>query len=122
MKFCIKDLFSKCDQTPGLYPLKTSENHWFSGVFREYRPAVFVTFTEEILNGAGHFLCSCSTFCCSLFIFEFKHVFPGVLVSNKNIFEVSLKIGDHSVKFPKETPMTLLFLTKVLRFEISKIQ
>ena len=35
MKFSIKDFFSKCDQIPDL-----------------------VTFTEEILNGKLHFLCS----------------------------------------------------------------
>ena len=38
MKFSIKDFFSKCDQTTGNYGL--------------------VTFTEEILKGKLHFLCS----------------------------------------------------------------
>ena len=36
MKFSIKDFFSKCDQFP----------------------ANLITFTEEILNGNLHFLCS----------------------------------------------------------------
>ena len=39
MKFCIKDFFSKCDQ-----------------ICKE--AADLVTFTEEILNGKVHFLCS----------------------------------------------------------------
>ena len=39
MKFSIKDSFSKCDQNPQF-------------------PAELVTFTEEILNGKLHFLCS----------------------------------------------------------------
>ena len=39
MKFSVKDFFSKCDQTCSF-------------------PAVLVTFTEEILNGKLHFLCS----------------------------------------------------------------
>ena len=38
MKFSIQDFFSKCDQIR--------------------RPADLVTFTEEILNGKLHFLCS----------------------------------------------------------------
>ena len=40
IKFYIKDFFSKCDQIR--------------------RPADFVTFTEENLNGKLHFLCSVS--------------------------------------------------------------
>ena len=47
MKFSIKDLFSKCDQTSGNFTfhidfISTSQS----------------TFTEEILNGKLHFLCS----------------------------------------------------------------
>ena len=41
MMFSIKDFFSKCDQI---------RNPQF--------PADLVTFTEEILNGKRHFLCS----------------------------------------------------------------
>ena len=39
MKFSIKDFFSKCDPSPQF-------------------PADLVTFTEDILNGKLHFLCS----------------------------------------------------------------
>ena len=40
MKFFIKDFFSKCDQ------------------IRSFLRTALVTFTEEILNGKLHFLCS----------------------------------------------------------------
>ena len=53
MKFSVKDFFSKYDQIPNLQ-----------------ETAALVTFTEEILNGKLHFLCSCSFFfslSCSVF-------------------------------------------------------
>ena len=46
MKFYIKDFFIKCDQI-------CSFQQFFADL---------VTFTEEILNGKLHFLCSVTTF------------------------------------------------------------
>ena len=45
MKFSINDFFSKCDQKK------------VKGKSKKF-PANLVTFTEEILNGKLHFLCS----------------------------------------------------------------
>ena len=59
MKFSIKDFFSKCDQIRGKLDL--------------------VTFTEEILNGKLHFLCSatswfnCFNLCFAPYAFYFSY-------------------------------------------------
>ena len=47
MKFSIKDFFSKCDQIRS-----------FVNVTKSAVSADLVTFTEEILRGKPHFLCS----------------------------------------------------------------
>ena len=47
MKFSIKDFFSKCDQIRS-----------FVNVTKSAVSADLVTFTEEILRGKLHFLCS----------------------------------------------------------------
>ena len=52
-KFSIKDFLSKCGKK---FVIPENVRKRISGVFRRYRTADLVTFTEEILNEKLHFL------------------------------------------------------------------
>ena len=95
MKFSIKDFFSKCDQ-----------------IRRKLR--IYVTFTEEILNGKFHFLCSnCeNNMHCQHLLRAYCRLLLGVMESCKTV-----NISKKSINFPYFGSF-FPFLTYFYRFSI----
>ena len=58
MKFSIKNLLSKCDQNTKIEVFYYDLLSFLLRLSNPQIPADLVTFTEEILNGKLHFLCS----------------------------------------------------------------